>query len=138
MRKKLTVLAVVTSIFVLTACGGSHDNSATSVPASLIGEWRQINAKDVGVMMVASVKPGSIQIDMESRDSTSIYWLGTFDSDKNTAEEFEVVSQGDTDAMTLSIFGSQDKTKSFVYKDGEISYKFTMAGTTSTIRLAKK
>lgn len=138
MRKTLSVLAIVASISVLSACGGSHDNSANSIPSSLIGEWYQVNTDDSGMYAKASVTPGSIQINLDSRDQSRIYWLGTFDGNKDTSSDFTIKSRGDADAMNMSLFGSGDKTKSFAYKNGEISYKFTMLGTTTTVRLAKQ
>jgi hypothetical protein len=139
-RKTLAVLAAFSSISVLAACGGSHDNSAgvSKDPVSLIGEWHQTNAEETGVVMKASISPGSIQVNMDTRDQSGIYWLGTFDTDKGTVKGFTTVSKGDPDAMEKSLFGSQSKTKSFTYKDGEISYKLTILGTTTTVRLAKR
>ncbi|AVD99471.1 lipoprotein [Streptomyces phage Bing] len=139
MRKTLAVLATIASISVLSACGGSHDNSAEkNIPTSLVGEWYQVNANDGDMLAKASINPGSIQINLDSRDTSRIYWLGTFDGEKDPSTDFTVVSKGDSDAMEMSLFGSRDKNKSFTYKDGELSYKFTMQGMTSTIRLEKK
>lgn len=137
MRKTLAVLAGIASISVLSACGGSHDDSKADVPTSLVGEWYQVNAKDGDMLAKASITPGSIQINLDTRDESRVYWLGTFNSDQDTNKTFKVESKGDPDAMGMSLFGSRDKSKTFTYQDGEISYKFTMMGTTKTVRLAK-
>lgn len=105
-------------------------------PINLIGKWHQTKTEN-DILMEATISSGSIQIDMKTRDSNSIYWMGSFDTSKNSSSSFEIVSKGDQDAMSMSIFGSQDKTKKFTYIDGDLSFKFTMMGTTSTIHLSK-
>lgn len=135
------LLVILAPILVFFMVNGKESSEASpkpeNIPTSLIGEWRQTSGGIDGVLMTASVSPGSIQINMESRDSSSIYWLGTFDTDKNPNTSFKTESIGDSDAMSMSIFGSQDKTKLFSYENGKISYKFTMLKTTTTVYLAK-
>jgi hypothetical protein len=137
MRKTLAILAAIGSISVLTACGGSHGTSITT-PSSLLGQWYQTQNGINGTYMTATVTSGHIQVNMKTRGSVSqIYWLGTFDTDKGTSKSFKTVSLGDPDAMAMSIFGSADKTKKFEYKNGLLSYKFSMLGSTTTVKLSK-
>lgn len=139
MRKTLLVpLAAFASISLLTACG-SDDSKA---PKSFVGDWYQTNSSDNGVYMTASVSANdSIQITMKTRDSSAVYWMGSFQvSNKKTSDSFKLESKADPDAqkwMASSIFGSQDKSKMFEYKNGDISYKFTMLGVTKTVHLSK-
>lgn len=147
MRKTLIFpMAALASISLLAGCGSneidtvSADDKITRV-LTLVGDWEQSNIEDVGVRMTASVNDDTIQIWMNSRDSSSLYWMGSFQvSDKNASDSFKLESKADPDAqkrMESSMFGSQDKSKMFEYKNGNISYKFTMLGQTSTIRLSK-
>lgn len=142
MRKTLlTTLGILASISLLSACGGSTEASEMKVLDSLVGEWHQINADEVGVDMVATVNPASIQIDVKTREgSHSVYWLGTFETDQDLSKKIDIVSNADSDAqmqMDASIFGSQSKTKQFTYENGELTFEFTIMRTTSTVRLQK-
>lgn len=143
MRKGTKFVAIfggLTLIPVLAACGGSADasSSRSDIPKSLVGNWYQTSKLDSNVVMSATInRDNTIQVNMESRDSSSIYWMGTFDSKRNTKTNFAFRSQGDQDAMSLSIFGSQDSVKKFTYKRGDLSFKFTMTGITSTIHMRK-
>lgn len=123
----------------LTACGGTADAGSKSpleVPTSLVGEWYQSNKLDNGVVMQASVHINdTIQVNMKTKDSSSIYWLGSFKSDKNPKTTFHITSKGNQDAMAMSIFASQDGSKRFKYQKGDLSFDFTMLGTTSTVHL---
>jgi len=133
-----SIFGAVTMGVVLTACGGDADaeSKSSSVPKSLVGEWYQSNKLDNGVVMQASVSSNdTIQVNMRTEDSSSIYWLGSFKSGKNPRATFNVTSKGDQDAMAMSIFGSQDGSKRFKYKKGDLSFDFTMLGTTSTVHL---
>jgi len=110
-------------------------------PVSMVGDWVQSNTEG-GVQATATISDvGSIQINLKTRDSSNIYWMGSFDTPKDAAGEFEVVSLADPDAqkvMGSSLFGSQDKSKKFAYRNGELSYEFTMMGTTKKVLLTKK
>lgn len=146
MRKGMKTTAIFGALImvpVLAACGGSADADSTRVdtPKTLVGEWYQSNKLDNGMIFHASVyRGGSIQVDMQQRDSSSHYWMGSFPSYKSPRYDFKTVSKADPDAqkwMKNSLFGSQDSSKKFQYDDGELSFKFTMMGTTSTVRLRK-
>lgn len=142
MRRSMIIsAAALTSISLPTACGGSSD-SDSKAPKSFVGDWYQTNSSDDGVYMTASVSANdSIQITMKTRDSSAVYWMGSFQvSDKKTSDSFKLESKADPDAqkwMDDSIFGSQDDSKVFTYKNGDLSYEFTMVGVTKTIHLAK-
>jgi len=146
MRKSLYIsLATLASISLIAGCGSEvvEGKSPRTVSlTSLVGDWEQTNSETTGVRMAASVNADdTIQIRMLSRDSSGIYWMGSFRaSDKNPDAAFTIKSKADPDAQKLmreSMFGSQDTSKIFAYKNGEISYEFTMAGVTSTVQLSK-
>lgn len=142
-RKRHWIITAICIAFVVVSfalyasiASGESNNVKPQAPVSLIGQWHQ--TKDInGVLMEATIGVNSIQINMKTRDSSSIYWLGSFVTDKAPASKFKTVSLGDTDAMSMSIFGSQDKTKTFDYDYGDLSFTFSMLGTTTTVHLAK-
>lgn len=149
--RKSLVYRVITVVFVIafgslswyaydgsdTASGQSSKEVPVTVP-SMIGTWKQSNSDTGDILAQAEITAGSIQINLKTRDSSDIYWLGSFDTDTDPAVLSEVTSLGDSDAMANSLFGSQDKTKKFAYDNGELTYKFTMLGTTKTVRLVKE
>jgi hypothetical protein len=134
------IAAVVVVILAAIAIVAVHadDSSSTDVPISLSGKWHQTEGLD-GISMYAEIVEGSIQIDMQSRDARYIYWLGTFESYKDTSRPFKVVSLGDSDALANSVFGSSEKTKKFSYKNGVISFEFSMfhGARKATVKLEK-
>lgn len=133
----LIILGPVFVFFLSDGSGSSDASVKTKAPVSLVGDWRQTSGNPDAVMK-ATITPGAIQIDMQTRDSSNVYWIGTFDTKQNTDRPFEVVSTGDVDTMSNLIFASTDKTKQFMYKDGDLSYKFSIMGTTTTVHLSKK
>lgn len=141
--KAVSIFGGIALMVSLAACGGSDDSGSARVdtPKSLVGTWYQTNTLDSGVVMEAEVHRGNtIQVNMKTRDSSSIYWMGSFESAKNPRFGFETVSQADPDAQKVlagSLFGSQDTSKTFKYERGDLSFKFAMMGTTSTIHLRK-
>ena len=130
-----TAIGFAVSVSALNGSAGGP-----SVPESFVGEWDQTNTEIFnGMEMEAQITAGAIQINAESRDGdSSIYWLGTFPGDKSTAKSFKTTSIGDSDAMERSLLGSQDKTKTFEYKDGRITFEFTIMGNTKTVILEKE
>lgn len=144
-RTYLLIVAVIailvggSTYFVVSNADARENSPVSKAPISLIGEWHQIKSEPNGILMNAKISAGSIQINLKTRDNVSnIYWLGTFDTDVAPVESVEIISEGDPDAMEKSIFGSRDKNKLFNYANGEISYKFTMMGATTTIHLVKQ
>lgn len=113
--------ALILAPFALTAC----NNSANAGPTTTNGIYKADGFE-------ATVSDNAIQVDIVDGDTSSLYWKGTFPS---TGEN--VTSDGDVEAMSGSMLGSQDKTKTFTIKDDELSFKFSMMGTTKTIKLKK-
>lgn len=134
----LVVVFFVVIVSMLTGCGSSNTTYA-SVPTKLTGDWHQVSNGIDDTYMTASVYAGSIQVWMRSRSDTEIYWMGTFDSSKSTKSSFKTLSLGDQDAMALSLFGSGSEKKSFQYKNGVLSFKFSFAARhkTTTVKLVK-
>lgn len=138
MRKSLlTALTSAAVIFGLAGCEFTDNGAPNKIPKSLIGQWYQTENDIDGVEMQASVSSSSIQIDMQFRDSSEMYWMGSFSGTNSPKRRYTIKSQGDSDAMSLSLFGSQDKNKVFKYKNGVISFEFSMLGETTTVKMAK-
>lgn len=134
----VAILTVVLVSITFTSTNADADKrEKVATIESLEGNWHQINAEDTGVYMTAEVTKSSIQIHMKARESTGIYWIGTFNSDQDLSKKIEIVSNADQDALSQSIFGSQDKTKTFTYENGKLSYQFSIMGMESTVKLSK-
>ena len=136
MRKALALLAMIVSIFTLAACGDTHGASSSKNPSSLVGEWRQVNSNPNG-WMTASISGESIQVNLVSRDSSSIFWLGSFDTNRTPIGKFKVVSLGDQDAMKLMIAASSESKKTFTYNNGDLSFEFSALGSSTTVHMKK-
>jgi hypothetical protein len=137
MRKVLALLALVVSIFTLAACGSSHGASSSDKnPATLVGEWSQVNASSDGWMM-ASISGDSIQVNLRGRDSSSIFWMGSFDTSRRPSGKFKVVSLGDQDAMKWDITASTEQQKTFTYDSGVLSFEFSAMGSSTTVLMTK-
>lgn len=137
MRSKvLALLAIVVSVFLLASCGSSHGASVNKNPSSFSGEWRQVNSSPDG-WMTASISGESIQVDLRGRDSTTLFWMGTFHTNKKPVGKFKVVSLGDQDAMASAIFASTEKRKTFSYNNGVLSFVFSMGKSSAVIHMKK-
>lgn len=98
----------------------------------LAGTW---TFDDGNVKFTADIKSDSIQMLMKAGDSEGLYWAGTFPSSADDGED--IVSKADVAALARSLFGSQDKTKTFKYEDGKLNFTFTMMGVSKTVALSK-
>lgn len=139
MRKVLALLALIASIFTLAACGSSHGGSHDDKrPTTMMGEWRQINASPDG-WMTASISGSSIQVNLRSRDYSSIFWMGSFETNQlnHPSGKFKVVSLGDQDAMKWDITASTEKQKTFTYNNGDLSFQYSAMGSSTIVHMSK-
>ena len=151
--KKLALLG--TSILLagaLGGCGGaptSSNQGSTATeqkqeqkqPLSLDGTWQATNSADPATStMEAEIKDGTITIYLVSvkEDTKMLYWQGTVPAPDTTDNKYNFTSEADTEALSKSIMGSQDKTKDFKYENGVLSFDFTAMGTTKTIKMERK
>ncbi len=132
----LAVLALIASVFMLAACGTSRGSSSGKNPSTMVGQWKQVHANSSG-WMTASISGNSIQVNLQSPDSNSIFWLGTFDSNKKPRGKFKVISIGDQDAMRWDITASSEAQKTFAYDNGVLSFEFSAMGSSTTIHMVK-
>lgn len=106
-------------------------NTSMRYPVDLSGTWHQTTADHSKMNMVAEITDDHIQITMYMNDFHGLYWDGSFDTSKSTTNSFKITSVSEEQVL------SQDKTKIFTYKNGELSYQFTMLGQTNTVHLSK-
>lgn len=123
-----------------TAAASPYTKSIPAKPVSLVGNWHQTKGMP-GVTMTAEISGDSIQINMHfDRDNIGgIFWMGSFDTSDKTGS-FTVTSIPDPDAQKVlagSMLASSEKTKKFTYKDGDLSYEFSMMGVESTVHLSR-
>jgi hypothetical protein len=134
MWKNSTIMLVIFSLFIFSfsACGGSE----TSEPVTLDGAWTESSNDDV--KFVATITDNRIEMTIDSEDSSSLYWKGTFPESGVTASEgMKITSKADEEALAESFTGSQAKSKVFTYEDGTLDFEFTIMGTTRVIHLKK-
>lgn len=139
MKKYLLGVAILLAI-VVSAMGwdklinGGVSNSPVTTAASVVqpvtmtGTWNQKSGM-AGVDMSASITDGHISIRMESEVVSGTYYAGSFESDAGGT----VFHSSVTDDPMLS----QDKTKTFTYHDGVLSFPFTMQGKSVTVDLVR-
>jgi hypothetical protein len=136
----IVVIAILLGLFVwifsMTGVGGFQNHATTvqvNTPVVLAGKWHQSSPPD-GMSFDAQISDDSIQIMVKMDGSEGIYWLGSFDPNVIAGT---IESQGDSDAMALEIFASQESFKTFTYKDGTLSFQFSMLGISQTIQLTR-
>lgn len=115
-------------IAMLTACG---------VKRSVAGEYKQSGSNKSDAYQIATVTDDYIEIFWFNKDgnTTSLYWAGTFDT-KNK-NNIIVNSKNDTSKTKGAMLASSDEYKKIEYKNGAISYKMSIMGTTTTVKLEK-
>lgn len=150
--KKIAVaVAGAALVFTLGACSGQPQGNATNQqqaapveqkkPLDLTGKWHATNSADESsATFEAEIKDNVITIYFVDKkaDTKSLYWQGTAPAPDTTDDKYNFTSQADTDALSKSLFGSQDKTKDFKYENGVLSFDFSALGTTKTIKMERE
>jgi hypothetical protein len=127
-------LTVLMGATLFGGCSSADSASAKDQQVHLDGTW--VGEAD-GAAFTATVVNDTIKLDMKLRDTSGLYWVGTFNSNPKSGE-WLIYSNADTDALKKSMFGSLDKTKQFEYHDDTIQFKFGIAGTVRDIALTKE
>ena len=150
-KKIVTAGLGVALVLTLGACSGQAQSTSTSTqeatpveqkkPLDLTGKWHATNSGDeAAATMEAEIKDGTITIYLinKKEDTKSLYWQGTVPAPDTTDNKYDFTSQADTEALSQSLLGSQDKTKDFKYENGVLSFDFTALGTTKTIKMERE
>lgn len=110
-------------------------------PVSLVGDWHQTKGMP-GVTMRAEISGDGIQVNLHfDRDNVGgIFWMGSFDTSDQRSQSFTVTSLVDPDGQKVldsSLFATSEHTKKFTYKDGDLSFEFSMMGVESIVHLSR-
>lgn len=161
MNKRFAPLASVALITVLalTGCSGSDspdssnadsNSGSSSAPSAeatpeaaaapdLAGTWKQTNSGSDDAYQAAVITGDTITVNWVSDggDTESIFWVGTFTPPADDASPYTWTSTRDAAATDSAMLASTDDSKDFTFEDGEVSYKASLMGTTTTVRLEK-
>ena len=135
--KRLTAFTLVLILMLsLTACGGTK----SKVPPDLTGQWKQTNSNSEDSYQTASISGNEIEVYWytESDQTSALYWAGTFEAPTTSDEPYTWDSINDKEKTSSAMLASGDDTKTFTYKDGQISYSVSALGVTSTVILEKQ
>ncbi len=127
---KKVLAAMLACFLILGGCGAS-----ASKTDSLVGNWEE---KDKGDTYHAGYITGdTIEIFWVSDggESLSLYWAGSYVKPGEMVSEYSWESANDTEKTAFALLASGDDTKTFTYKDGELTYTASALGTTKTIHL---
>jgi hypothetical protein len=162
MNKPLISLASVAliSVLALTSCSGSDSSgssgsdsnagsssapSAEATPEAaaapdFAGTWKQTNSGSDDAYQAAVITGDTITVNWVSDggDTESIFWVGTFTPPADDASPYTWTSTRDAAATDSAMLASTDDSKDFTFEDGEVSYKASLMGTTTTVRLEKE
>lgn len=133
MRKLLALLAACFFVVSLASCSTTPPEDLKA--KTLLGTWVSTN-QDLD--MVANVTRGNIDISMNSGGVSALYWRGTFLVPTPISDNMLIPSVADKAALESSLLGSGADTKDFQYKNGQLSYDFTIAGITQTVYLERR
>lgn len=130
--KKFLALIFVPALFLLGGCIPLDSGLAAT---DLSGTW--VAELDNGVGFQADVTATDISVSLTMDESSALYWKGTF-AGEDVTEGQKITSDADVEALSKSLFGSQDETKVFTYKDGQLTFPFSIMGVSQTVKLVKQ
>lgn len=87
--------------------------------------------------MEAKIVGNLITVNIVTEDSKSLFWKGTWDPAAKATDGTTIISKADVEALSGSIMGSSEKTKPFTFNNDELTFEFSMMGTTKTVRIRK-
>jgi hypothetical protein len=135
------VLFIVIGLGFIAGCTGEkapHAKLASNQTTQLTGTWTDDKDPNQGASKIQAVIRGSvIQVTLSDQDTSALYWKGSFPKTSASGTE-TLVSTGDMKANKSSVIADWTKTKTFVYKDGELTFDLKMMGVTRHVHLQKK
>ncbi|MEK0306384.1 hypothetical protein [Bifidobacterium favimelis] len=150
MKKSVAIITTIAALVIgLSACGGNSSSDAAAdkkqessqstqaKPADLTGTWKQENPKDKDNYQEATITADSIEVNWVGKDSKDLYWSGSFTA-PTSAGDYTWTSKGNKEKLSGSLLASQDESKDFKYTNGEITYKVSALGETTTVHLKKQ
>lgn len=156
-------LAIILSTTVLLGCGGGSESkqpqqetsagvqnetkaeeNADSVeevvePLDLTGNWAQKGKEGSDSFQAGYIKDGVIELFWisDGGDTNMLYWSGSYEAPTSADDEYAWESVNDKIKTDSALMASGDDTKTFNYKNGEISYEVSIMGQTGTITLVR-
>lgn len=106
---------------------------------NLDGTWSQINSNSDTMYQMAGISGDKIEVRWIDKDNDTeyLYWVGSVKLPKNPGNEFTWDSENDISKTSNALMASSDKTKTFTYSDGQISFQVSFMGATTTVKLEK-
>lgn len=122
-----------------SAAAPAAETKAPAPAPDLTGKWKQSNSKSKDAYQEATIKGDTITVNWvtDDGDTTSLFWAGSFEA-PTSADAYSWKSKNDKSKTSKALLASPDKTKTFFYEDGEISYPVSLMGTTTKVRLKKQ
>ncbi|HEY5562490.1 MAG TPA: hypothetical protein VIK72_12195 [Clostridiaceae bacterium] len=146
--KKLAIisLCVALLITIFTGCSstptssGNGGNTPEKQIPDLMGEWKQENSKSDDSYQAATIIGDTIAIYWvsDNGDTKSLYWAGTFVAATTANEAYSWTSENDHNKTESALLASSDDTKTMTYQNHILSYKVSIMGTTTTVKLKKQ
>lgn len=109
-----------------------------TVPPDLAGEWRENNGSDESFHGIW-ISGDTIEIYWvsEGGNAASLYWAGSYAPPPDGKEPYTWVSENDVNRTSAAQLASGERTKTFTYQNGILSYSASVLGVTTTIEAKK-
>lgn len=156
-------LAAIIGAAVITGCGGgsgsgqSQQGTSSAVqnktkaeeqpeakeevvePLDLTGNWAQKGKEGSDSFQAGYIENGVIELFWitDNGNTHMLYWSGSYDAPTSSGDEYTWDSVNDKIKTDSALMASTQDTKTFDYKNGEISYEVSIMGQTGTITLVR-
>ena len=146
-------MSLLCMIFALTACGNSSNNGTAGTndpeendPVSekgsapdLSGSWVEKGKEGSDSYQAGFIEDGTIEIYWMSENGTvaSLYWAGSYEAPDSPADEYSWDSANDKIKTQYALLASSDDSKTFTYRNGELTYSVTALGVTKSVSLER-
>ena len=156
-------LAIILGTTVMLGCGGGSESkqpqqetsadvqndtkteeNADSIeevvePLDLTGNWAQKGKEGSDSFQAGYIKDGIIELFWisDGGDTHMLYWSGSYEAPTSADDEYAWESVNDKIKTDSALMASGDDSKTFNYKNGEISYEVSIMGQTGTVTLVR-
>lgn len=165
MKRKVfaIALAIVLGTALISGCGGGTNSSqpqqesstdtqkestgeeksapkeAVEEPLDLNGNWAQKGKEGSDSFQAGYIENGVIELFWisDGGETHMLYWSGSYEAPTSADDEYTWESVNDKIKTDSALMASSDDTKTFEYKNGEISYEVSIMGQTGTITLVR-
>lgn len=153
MKKSVLIMTLFLSFFI-SGCSSTSNTAtesdkpsasssssvATNAILDLRGGWKQSNTIDNDTIHIAVITDDTIEIHIRSQSANIdyLYWSGTYIPPTDPTDEYFWNSSNHknyNDSSPLASLASAEENKTFTYKNGTISYEFSIPGVTQTVEL---